>query len=68
MPERSARISGASRRAAQPGREAIGKIKEGDIILLHDQYPSSVSAALEIVDRLQQEGYVFVTVEELLLD
>ena len=49
-------------------QNTIGKIKEGDIILLHDQYPSSVSAALEIVDRLQQEGYVFVTVEELLLD
>ena len=34
-------------------------------ILLHDFYPTSVEAALEIVDRLQGEGYTFVTVEEL---
>ena len=31
----------------------------------HDFYPTSVDAALEIVDRLQMEGYTFVTVEEL---
>ena len=43
-------------------------MKEGDIILMHDQYPSSVAAALEIVDLLQKEGYEFVTVEEILLD
>lgn len=36
------------------------------IILLHDIYPTSVDAALQIVDTLQAEGYVFVTVEELL--
>lgn len=49
-------------------RNTVSKIKEGDIILMHDQYKSSVIAALEIVDRLQKDGYVFVTVEELLLD
>lgn len=37
----------------------------GDIILLHDFYPSSVDAALEIIDKLQPQGYTFVTVEEL---
>jgi len=36
------------------------------IVLLHDIYPSSVEAALEVVDRLQEQGYWFVTVEELL--
>jgi len=46
----------------------VNKIREGDIILMHDQYKTSVIAALEIVDRLQEEGYEFVTVEELLLD
>ena len=35
---------------------------------MHDQYKTSVMAALEIVDELQEEGYEFVTVEELLLD
>ena len=43
----------------------VSAVKPGDIILLHDFYPTSVDAALEIVDRLQKEGYDFVTVEEL---
>ena len=38
---------------------------DGDILLLHDCYPTSVTAALEIVDRLQPRGVQFVTVEEL---
>lgn len=38
----------------------------GDIILLHDPCPTSVDAALQIVDALQAQGYWFVTVEELL--
>ena len=36
------------------------------IILLHDIYPTSVDAALAVVDALQREGYRFVTVAELL--
>lgn len=40
-------------------------VQPGDVILLHDFYSTSVDAALEIVDRLQKEGYDFVTVEEL---
>ena len=42
------------------------RLVPGDIILLHDIYPSSVEAALQIVDALEAEGYWFVTVEELL--
>lgn len=38
---------------------------DGDIILLHDCYPSSVDAALRIVDALLAEGAEFVTVREL---
>lgn len=41
---------------------------EGDIILLHDVYGTSVDAALEVVDLLKAEGYEFVTVEEIILD
>lgn len=41
---------------------------ENDIILLHDYYETSVTAALEIVDELMEEGYTFVTVDEILLD
>ena len=44
------------------------KIHSGDIILMHDIFPTSVEAALELVDRLQAKGYQFVTVEELLID
>lgn len=43
----------------------ISQIRAGDIILLHDFYPSSVEAALMIIDQLQPLGFVFVTVEEL---
>lgn len=39
--------------------------EDGAIILLHDFYPTSVDAALELIDKLQEEGYTFVTVEEL---
>lgn len=41
---------------------------EGDIILLHDVYGTSVDAALEIVDQMRAEGYEFVTVDEIILD
>ena len=41
-------------------------VEPDQIILLHDIYPTSVDAALEIVDTLQGEGYRFVTVRELL--
>ncbi len=38
---------------------------DGDIVLLHDLYPTSVRAALSVVDRLQAQGYAFCTVSEL---
>lgn len=40
----------------------------GDIILMHDIFPTSVEAAFQIIDRLQAKGYRFVTVDELLID
>lgn len=39
--------------------------RDGDIILLHDIYPSSVETALQVVDALLDEGFYFVTVDEL---
>lgn len=44
------------------------KAGENDIILMHDQYKTTVTAALTIVDELTKEGYEFVTVDELLFD
>nr|WP_326185725.1 polysaccharide deacetylase family protein [uncultured Oscillibacter sp.] len=55
-----------SRDTAKVVRAVLGDAKPNSIILLHDIYPTSVDAALQIVDALQAEGYVFVTVEELL--
>jgi peptidoglycan/xylan/chitin deacetylase (PgdA/CDA1 family) len=43
----------------------MSKVKDGDIILLHDIYHASVETALQVVDTLLAEGYCFVTVEEL---
>lgn len=39
---------------------------DGDIVLMHDIYPTTVEAALDFVDIMQSRGYEFVTVEELL--
>jgi len=41
------------------------QVKDGDIILLHDIYDSSVDAALAIADNLTARGFTFVTVEQL---
>ena len=49
-------------------QKVIGSAAEGDIILLHDAYASSVQAALRIIDILDEKGYDFVTVDRLLLD
>lgn len=49
-------------------KRVIDKVKEDDIILLHDASESSVKAAFKIIDELEREGYTFVTVEEILFD
>lgn len=43
-------------------------VEDNSIILLHDVYPTSVDAALEVIDTLTAQGYTFVTVDELLID
>lgn len=43
----------------------VNSAQDGDIILLHDIYPSSVDTALRVVDELMARGFHFVTVEEL---
>ena len=44
----------------------VDRVSDGDIILLHDLFPSSAQAALHIVDELTARGYCFVTVEQLM--
>lgn len=41
-------------------------VSDGDVILMHDIYDSSVEAALRIVDILLDRGFCFVTVEQLM--
>ena len=55
-----------SRDAEKIVQAVLEKVKPNSIILLHDIYPASVEAALRLTDALQEEGYWFVTVEELL--
>ena len=43
----------------------IESVRDGDVILLHDMCDCSVDAALAIIDRLQGQGFCFVTVSEL---
>ena len=47
-------------------RHITDRVRDGDIVLLHDIYPASVEAALQVVDRLRADGWRFVTVEQLL--
>lgn len=46
----------------------VSKVKENDIILMHDYYDTSVTAALKTIDELLDEGYTFVTVDEIMFD
>ena len=43
----------------------VSKVQDGDVILLHDLSDSSVDAALAIIDRLQKDGFQFITVSQL---
>jgi len=51
--------------SARQTAHIVNCVKDGDIILLHDIYPSSVETALQVVDILLAQGYCFITVEEL---
>ena len=46
----------------------VSEAMAGDIILLHDIYENSVQGALMAIDRMQAQGYVFVTVEKMFAD
>lgn len=43
----------------------LKRVRDGDVVLLHDMSASSVKAALEIVDSLLEEGFEPVTVSQL---
>ena len=49
-------------------RRVLMETEDGDIILMHDEFQTSVEAAMEIIDNLLAKGYTFVTVDELTID
>lgn len=57
-----------SRNASCIAEKIVSKACENDIILMHDYYETSVTAALRAIDELTEKGYTFVTVEEILFD
>lgn len=54
-----------SRNVKSIEQKVLGKIKDGDIILMHDLYESTVQACEVIIPKLIEQGYQFVTVDEL---
>ena len=46
----------------------LQNVKDNDIILLHDVYGTTVEAVFKIIDKLQADGWQFVTVDELMTD
>lgn len=54
------------RDAKTVSKHILSHVKDGDIILLHDIYGSSVDAAIIVLDELTKQGYTFVTVDELI--
>lgn len=45
--------------------EALKKVKDGDIILMHDIYKTTADAAAVIIKELSSRGYQLVTINEL---
>jgi len=46
--------------------DVLKQVKDGDVILFHDIYPTTVDAVLQIADELLARGYCFATVEQLM--
>ena len=49
-------------------QNTLCEVGDNDIILMHDYYETSVAAALKIVDELMEDGFTFVTVEEIVFE
>ena len=49
----------------QIANRVIGKVEDGDIVLMHDTHKRTVEALKIILPELKKEGFQFVTVSEL---
>lgn len=54
-----------TRNAAKTVNAVMSQVRDGDIVLMHELYPQSGAAALEIIPRLTAAGYQLVTVSEM---
>ncbi len=54
-----------TRNADKVYNEVIGKVRDGDVVLMHDLYDSTAAAAKRIIKKLSEQGYQMVTVSEL---
>ena len=48
-------------------RQFISAAKNGSIVLMHDLYSTTITAAFNAVDKLLKDGYEFVTLNELMV-
>ncbi len=55
-----------SKNAKSIEQQVLGKVKDGDIILMHDLYNTTADACEVIIPKLIEQGFQLVTVEELL--
>ena len=49
-------------------KKVLEDVENGDIILFHDTFDSSVEAVLQLIDKLKAKGYTFLTADELMVD
>lgn len=54
-----------TRNAQKTINAVLGKVKDGDIVLMHELYSSTAEATETIIPALAAQGYQFVTVSEL---
>lgn len=56
----------ATRNADQTTAAVLGKVKDGDIVLMHELYQSTADATERLVPALSEQGFQLVTVSELI--
>ncbi len=54
-----------TRNAGKTVEAVLGRVRDGDIVLMHELYSQTGAAALEIIPRLVEAGYQLVTVSEM---
>ena len=54
-----------SRNADAVYKQFVSAARDGSVVLLHDLYKTTVEGALRAIDKLQADGYEFVTISEL---